>query len=389
MIRLARPSIDEADLAAVRAAVESGQLVQGRHVVEFENAVARAVGARHAVAVTNCTAALHMALLALGVGPGDIVLVAAYSWPATANAVELCGAQAVFVDIDPRTFNMRPDALESVLTRLTGPLGTRARVKAILPVHTFGQICDMPALDALARHFGVPIVEDAACALGASVDGRAAGHWGVMGCFSFHPRKAVTTGEGGVITTDDDALNRRLRALRNHGLDPEASAPEFILPGFNNRMTEFQAALGVVQMTKLERVVSARRALAVQYDRLLDPSLERLPANAEDERHVYQSYIVLLPESFSASQTRFIEGMRARGIEAQIGTWHIPLITYYRSRYGFHPGDFPVCDAIAARAVSLPLYEGLEPAQQREVAEACSEMLDVLAEVPSPHAAHV
>jgi dTDP-4-amino-4,6-dideoxygalactose transaminase len=222
------------------------------------------------------------------------------------------------------------------------------------------------------------VVEDAACALGASTGGRPAGTWGAIGCYSFHPRKAVTTGEGGVIVTSDDRIASRLRALRNHGQDPESIASEFIMPGFNNRMTEFQGALGVTQMAKIDRVIAARRALAGQYDTLLDPALARCGARPNDERHVFQSYVVLLPEAARQVRAEYIKVLRTRGIEAQIGTWHMPLIQYYRKRYNYSRGDFPVCDAISECAVSLPLYEGLREEDQRIVAIETRAALDAV-----------
>lgn len=367
MIRLTRPSIDESDLEAVREVIASGLLVQGPHVAEFERIVAQYVGAGHAIAVTNCTAALQMALLALDVGPGDLVIVAPYTWPATANVVELCGARPIFVDIDPETFNMQPDALDDALRRLAAS-DSRSRVRAIIPVHTFGQIADMPSLLSVAKRYGVPIVEDAACALGASLGGKMAGTWGNIGCFSFHPRKAITTGEGGVIVTDDARTARRLRALRNHGQDPDSPTVDFILPGFNNRMTEFQGALGASQMSKLDRVIAARRALSAKYDGMLDAALERPGARGADERHVFQSYVALLPRELAGSRTEYIAQLRKAGVEAQIGTWHVPLIRYYRERYGYELGAFPVCDDVAQRAITLPLYEGMSEEDQREVA---------------------
>jgi len=370
VIRLTRPSIEGDDLEAVREALASGHLVQGPRVAAFEQAIAEQVGVAHAVVVTNCTAALQMALMALGVGPGDLVVVGAYSWPTTANVVELCGALPVFADVDPETFNLRPDALEETLQRLFRSPQVGRRVKAIIPIHTFGQIADMPRLMAVADRFGVPIVEDAACTLGASLGGRQAGAWGAMGCFSFHPRKAITTGEGGAIVTNDERFARYLRSLRNHGQDFDAGTPDqFIMPGFNNRMTEFQAALGVTQMAKLQRVIRARRELAERYDRILDPALARGGARAPDERHVFQSYVVLLPREVAGERARLIVDLRARGVEAQIGTWHMPLVTYYRTRYDYKPGDFPVCDDVSARALTLPLYEGMTADEQHEVAD--------------------
>src|SRR3972149_6872416 len=204
MIRLTIPSIEEDDLKATREVLESGFLVQGAQVAEFERSIASYVGVKHVVAVSNCTAALHLALLALDVRPGDLVLVTTYSWVATANVIELCGAQPVFVDIQPDTFNMDPERLAESLGRLMATAETARRVKAILPVHTFGQMADMTAITKIAEQYGVPVIEDAACSLGAKWEERQAGSWGVMGCFSFHPRKAITTGEGGALTTNDE-----------------------------------------------------------------------------------------------------------------------------------------------------------------------------------------
>jgi dTDP-4-amino-4,6-dideoxygalactose transaminase len=362
LIRLTIPSIEEDDFQAVRRVLRSGYLVQGPEVAAFEETIARYVGTRYAVVVSNCTAALHLALLALEVGSGDRVAVTAYSWPASANVIVLCGAQPIFVDVDSQTFNMDPDSLKEKIGR-TG-------VKAILPVHTFGGIAEMPAIQEIGSRLGVPIVEDAACALGAALSSRMAGTWGTLGCFSFHPRKAITTGEGGVITTNDLALANRIRALRNHGLDPEASSPDFILPGYNLRMTEFQAALGSSQMQKLERIIVKRREGARRYDLLLKDSNLRAPQALPDSRHVYQSYVVLLPRHAAARRGQIIQTLRSRGIETTIGTYHMPLTTWFRNRGRFQAGDFPRTDDVAARALSLPLFESIEESEQREVVSA-------------------
>ncbi|MBM4430033.1 MAG: DegT/DnrJ/EryC1/StrS family aminotransferase [Chloroflexi bacterium] len=369
MIRLTIPSIEEDDLQAVREVLASGYLVQGPRVAAFEQAVADYVGTKYAVAVSNCTAALHLALLALDTRLGDLVIVTAYSFIATANVIELCGAQPVFVDIQPNTFNLDPNCLEEVLKQLMSAKETGRRVKAILPVHTFGQMADMPAILELAERYGLPVIEDAACALGATLHGRQAGTWGMMGCFSFHPRKAITTGEGGIITTNDSDLARRLRALRNHGQDPDAAAPDFILPGFNYRMTEFQAALGITQMTKLDQIIAARRRLAACYDTLLANTPLRPPIVSPGSQPVYQSYVILLPEDSAPRRADLIRNLKDRGIETTIGTWHMPMTTYFRSRYDYRLGDFPVADAVFARSVTLPLFEKMQEGQQAEVVQ--------------------
>lgn len=377
MIRLTVPSIAEDDLQAVREVLASGYLVQGSHVAAFEEAVATYVGCQHAVAVSSGTAALHLALLALDVRPGDIVVVTAYSWLATANVIELCGAQPVFVDIQPDTFNLAPNDLDVVLRRLMSAPHIRRRVKAILPVHTFGQMADMPAIRDVASRYELPVIEDAACALGATRNNRQAGTWGMLGCFSFHPRKAITTGEGGMITTDNAEVARRLRALRNHGLDPDAPTPDFIMPGFNYRLTEFQAALGLNQMAKVPRIISARQRLAAHYDGLLTGTLVQAPVVSEQNQSVYQSYVVSLPEHAAVRRQCLIDRLKDKGYETTIGTWHMPLATYFRQRYGYKEGDFPTTDSVFARAMTLPLHEELSVSEQKEL---CTTLLHLLEE---------
>jgi dTDP-4-amino-4,6-dideoxygalactose transaminase len=362
VIRLSVPVIEDDDLDAVRGVLETGYLVQGRHVAEFEAAVADVAGTRHAVAVSSGTAALHVALLALGVAPGDAVATTAYSWIATANVIELCGARPLFVDVDPATGNMSPAALERALEHTS--------VRAVMPVHAFGLMADMDAVNSLAAVHHIPVVEDAACALGATWSGRPAGaahNPGGMGCFSFHPRKAVTTGEGGMVVTDDDALADAARQLRNHG-QTGGTTVEFVRPGFNYRMTDFQAALGVTQLAKLDRVIAARREAAARYHGLFRDTPITPPAEPAQAQSVYQSYVVGLPDGLR--NTDVVPAMRDRGVETTIGTWHLPLAAYYRDRYGHREGDFPGTDAVFARFLTLPLYPGITPAQQEEVAAA-------------------
>ena len=375
MIRLTIPSIDDQDLRAVSDVLRSGFLVQGAQVAAFEERLKPETGAGHVVAVSNGTAALHLALLALGVGPGDIVLVTAYSWLSTANVVELCGAQPVFVDIQPDTFNMDPEALAAQLRPLMANPETRRKVKAILPIDAFGLMADYPAILRIAEEYNLPVIEDSACALGARLNGRPAGSWTTMGTFSLHPRKAITTGEGGAISTSDGQLAWRLRALRNHGLDPNSPTPDFVMPGYNYRITEFQAALGLSQMGKLDRIIACRRQLAARYTGLLAGSGIQAPYVPAGQQPVYQSYVCLLPEAAAAGRAGLIAQLKQGGIETTIGTWHMPMTNFFRTRYGYQSGDFPVTDKVFSRALSLPLYEGLEEQQQQQVVSALTSAL--------------
>ena len=369
MIRLTIPCLDATDFAAVEEVLASTYLVQGTRVAAFEVEMARRVGVAHAVAVSNGTAALHLALLALAVCPGDLVVVTAYSWPATANAVELCGARPVFVDIEPDTYNLDPVKLADTLRGLMGNRATAPRVRAIMPVHAFGQSADMSAILECADRHGLPVIEDAACAIGARWMDRPAGAMGRLGCFSFHPRKAVTTGEGGMITTSDAGLARALRALRNHGLDPDAGAPDFIMPGFNYRLTEFQGALGLTQLAKLDDLINQRRSRAAVYDALLAGEAVKAPVVRAAAEAVYQSYVVQLPASAAPRRADIIASLKANGIETTIGTWHIPMTNFYRNRYGFGPGEFPATDQVFHSSLTLPLHHRLTLSEQRFVVE--------------------
>lgn len=369
MIRLTIPAIDDAEISAASEVLRSGYLVQGKCVAAFEESLARMVGVKHAVAVSSGTAALHVALAAAGVGPGDCVVTTAYSWPATANVIELCGARPVFVDICRASYNLDCNELEDACRDGDARRHSLGRPKAILPVHAFGQPADMTAINEIAGRFGLTVIEDAACALGSRWDGRAAGAWGCLGCFSFHPRKSVTTGEGGAVTTDDDALANALRALRNHGLDPTASRSEFILPGYNYRLTEIGAAIGRVQLGKLPSLTEARRSRADDYTRLLSGTTVTAPAVSPNAVPNWQSYVALLPEAAAGDRAQIVASLHRAGIEATIGTWHIPMTQYYRTRYGYREGDFPVSDDVFRRTITLPLHHRLTADEQRTVVE--------------------
>jgi perosamine synthetase len=370
LIRLGSPSIGAEEAEAISQVLETGFLVQGERVRAFEGQIAAAARSSDAVVVSSGTAALHLALLAVGVRPDDVVAVPTYSWPATANAVALCGAQPLFVDIDPSTFNMDPE-------RLAGALRPLPRVKAILPVHAFGGMADMPAILDVATRHDAYVIEDAACALGASLEARPAGAWGMLGCFSFHPRKVITTGEGGAVTTNRPELAHRLRTLRNHGLDPLSATPEFVAAGFNYRLTEFQAAMGLIQMKRLSELVGHRRHAAQEYDRLLEGTGIRKPLALEPSAHIYQAYVVMLPRAAADRQPQIISRLRSRSIEAGIGTYHIPLTQFWRQQGGHAKGDFPVTDDVAGRSIALPMHSKITADEQRRVVTALLEEASV------------
>jgi dTDP-4-amino-4,6-dideoxygalactose transaminase len=329
-IRLARPDVGEAELAAVAEVLATGQLTMGRAVDEFERGIAAAVGTAHAAAVSSGTAALHLALLALEVGPGDEVIVPAYTFPATANAVRLCGASAVLVDVDPDTFLADAGAIAAAVTE---------RTRAVIAVHLFGRPVEWEALQTAIPQ-DVLLLEDAAGALGAHYRGTPCGALGVAGCLSFHPRKIVTTGEGGAITTDERALDGRVRALRHHGWEGSGEMPH---PGFNYRLPDILCALGIPQLARLEELLRARERVAGWYaERLRE--LVLVPRAQDGDRHGWQAYVVQLDRRDEA-----LAGLREAGIEAQIGTYAVHHLEAYAAQ-----GPFPGADRAFERALALP-----------------------------------
>jgi perosamine synthetase len=334
VIRLAWPDLGEEELAAVAEVLESGQLTMGPKVAEFEAELARACEVEHAVAVSSGTAALHLAMLALELGPGDEVIVPAYTFPATANVVALVGARPVLVDVDPETMNVRPEAVADAVTE---------RTRAVLVVHLFGRPARWEEIEAAVPD-GVVLIEDAAGALGARRGGRACGGLGRLGCLSFHPRKIVTTGEGGAITTDDRDLAETLRAMRHHGW----RETEMPAPGFNYRLPDILCALGVTQLRRLEQLLEERERLAAAYGERLDGRVQ-LPAADGGDRHGWQAYIVQLDRRDAA-----LEALRNAGIQAQIGTYALHRLGAYSDQ-----GPFPGANAAYERALALPFHNRL------------------------------
>jgi perosamine synthetase len=361
VIRLAEPEIGEPEVQAAADVLRSGRLVQGEHVLAFERAVARYVRVREAVAVSSGTAALQLALLALEVGPGDEVIVPDFTYPATANVVELVGATPVLVDIDLGTFNVAPEAVRAAVN---------ARTRAVVPVHLFGQAAEMEPLEELCRARGIALVEDAACALGGEYRGTRCGAFGAVGCFSFHPRKVITTGEGGMLTTNDPAIAERLRSLRNHGAVVCEGRTHFERAGFNYRMTDFQGAIGVAQMQRLEGLLARRRELAECYARALAdaPELVR-PRVLPGVLPTWQSYVVLLPEGVDREQVQ--ARLREAGVESTLGTYSLSAQPHYARRAGRLPNSRTAFD----RSLGVPLHPRMAPADVGFVAARLKEAL--------------
>ncbi|MEX6504820.1 UDP-4-amino-4,6-dideoxy-N-acetyl-beta-L-altrosamine transaminase [Jiella sp. M17.18] len=379
-----RQAIGPDDIAAVVDALTSDYLTQGPRVPQFEEALSAATTAPFAVAANSATSALHLACLALGTGPGDLVWTSPVSFVASANCARYCGADVDFVDIEPDTFNMAPEALAEKLE-------AAARIgrlpKLVIPVHMGGQSCRMDAIGALAKRYGFHVVEDASHALGGSYANRpvGAGAHSDITVFSFHPVKIVTTAEGGAATTADPALAAKLALLRSHGItrDPALMegepdgvwAYEQVDLGWNYRMTELQAALGLSQMRRLGQFVDRRNALADRYDRLLSDLPLDLPARQAETRSSFHLYIVRLREAETGGGRRAVfDALRRRGIGVNVHYIPIYRQPYYR-RLGFRAGHCPQAERYYDRAISIPLYHGMTEAQQDRVVAALREVL--------------
>jgi dTDP-4-amino-4,6-dideoxygalactose transaminase len=360
-VPFAKPYLAGGESEAVAEVIASGWLTQGPRVQEFERAFAARVGAAEAVATTNCTTALQLSLYVSGVGPGDEVIVPSLSFIATANAVWQCGATPVFADIDPASCNLDPVATEAAIT---------PRTKAIMPVHQVGLPADMDAFEGLAAEHGLVIVEDAACAIGAEHRGRPIGSLGNLTCFSLHPRKVITCGEGGMITTQDPIVAERLRRLRQHAMDKSAldrhAADKVVVEhyperGWNARMTDLQAAVGLRQLAALETILAERRRLAERYNELLGPvpSLE-IPTEPEYARRTWQSYAVRVKPDADVSAAELMDQLLADGIATRRGIMAIHLEQSYQNT----AGPLPHTEAAARDHVLLPLFPGLSDEQQ-------------------------
>jgi perosamine synthetase len=369
-IPITKAIFDETDFALIQEPLKSGWVVQGKFVKQFEGMFSDMTKSPHSIATSSCTTAMHIAVAALGLKPGDEVLVPAFTWIATPNCVEYMGAKPVFVDIDLRTFNIDVEQIERRIT---------PRTKGIIPVHLFGLSADMSPIMEIARKHNLWVLEDAACGFDSWYKDAHVGTFGEFGAFSFHPRKAITTGEGGMLTTKRDDLDALSRTLRDHGasrsdLDRHHQQYSFLLAeyhhlGFNFRMTDIQGALGVAQMNKSAKIMSSRRAGAARYDKLLaNTGWLQLPFTHADYVHGYQSYVCLFqPETPDLSscerlfdcRNAIMGGLEERGIITRQGTHAPPHLHYYAEKYGIRPADYPSAYMAERLSITLPLFSGM------------------------------
>lgn len=371
MINITEPSFDETEIEMVRTVLGSKWVTQGPMTERFEALIAQNQRAKYALACTSCTAALHLATMALGLGPDDEVIVPAFTWITSAHSAEYVGAKAVFADVDLATFNIDPAALEAAIT---------PRTRAVVVVHLFGLAAPMDEIRAICAPRGIRIIEDAACAIATTYKGEPVGALGDIGCFSFHPRKVVTTGEGGAVTTNDDALAAAVRSLRNHGatglpvFDDEPQGPwtmaRFDRIGFNLRLSDIQAAVGVAQMAKLERLVADRRASAGRYTEMLREINDLiLPVAGEVEGHTYQSYVIRLADGGRKRRNAVMSALALAEMQSRPGTHAVHRLGYYREKYHLAADQFPNAAQAEDTSITLPIVPFMRRSDQERVVD--------------------
>ncbi len=396
------PYFDDREKEAVGEVLASGWVAQGPKVAQFEKMIALHEGTKEGVATTSCTTALHLAMKVMGMAEGMDVFVPAFTFIATANAVVETGATPVFVDIKRETFNVDVDDVQRIIDSCYEEKGSRLINKktgnvlwGIVPVHEFGLCCEINSINEIAERYGLKVVEDAACALGAKIGETHIGGFGNPACISFHPRKSITTGEGGMVLTDDGEMAKQMRELRTHGSTVSAEQrhsekgfllPEFPQAGYNYRMTDIQAAVGLVQGDKLDYIIEQKQKKAAVYDRLIREQIPEFitPETPEGYFHTYQSYVCMLdyeklglPDiaQGGAYRNRLLEKLEDAGIATRQGTHAVHLLGYYKTKYGYQQEDYRNAYACDHLSVTLPLYVQLTEDEQKYVVDAIQETI--------------
>lgn len=352
MIKLASPDINESDILRAVEVIKSGNIIQGINVAAFENRLSSFTEIPFSVVVSSGTAALHLSLMALGISLNDSVIVPAFTFPATANVVDAVGAEVILTDVDSSSYVMTPELLEETIIK-----NSHKKIKAVIVVHEFGYPAQIKAISEITKKYGLFLIEDASCALGTIADDHHVGHYSNMACFSFHPRKAITTGEGGAVITTKPELAEKISVLRNHGISYKDQGMDFIHAGLNYRMTDFQAALALGQLERFKEELIKRKFLASKYYKLLNNETKiRLPVN--DNGHSWQSFMLVLDENID--RKKIIDKLLIKGVQANLGAQAINCLSYYKSKYGFNEYNFKQASYLYYHGLVLPVYGKLQ-----------------------------
>ncbi len=374
MIPLTKPHFEKEELEEVRTSFESGWVAgQGPKNKELEKKFSEYVRVKHAICVSNCTTALHLALLALNIGPGDEVIVPDFTFPATAHAVMYVGAKPIFVDVDPKTYNIDPQKIKEKITPKT---------KAIIPVHAFGLCAEMDEIMNIAKEHNLKVIEDAACAAGSTYKNKKSGNFGDIGCFSFHARKSITSGEGGMIVTNDDTLAEKMRSLACFGMTSawaRQNSEEFIIPkfmdlGYNYKLSDISAGILLKQLDKIEKFIEKKNKLAKIYDSLLSAIPEiRIPALKNHQRHTYQSYMILLDKKIN--RNKVVMELKKKEIQSNIGTYALHRQPVYHQITECEEKEFENASLLFDKGLALPLFYEMEEKSIQEVVDALKEII--------------
>ncbi|MEN6624116.1 MAG: DegT/DnrJ/EryC1/StrS family aminotransferase [Smithella sp.] len=365
-MNITAPKFDDDEIHLLKQCLNSGWVTQGPLVDQFEQTFAHRHQVAHALATTSCTAALHLAMLALGIGPGDEVIVPAFTWVTSAHCAEYVGARVVFADVEPDTFNLDPRAFEAAITE---------RTKAVVVVHLFGLSAKMDEIMEIARRNNLSVIEDAACAIGTTYNNQPVGVIGDVGCFSFHPRKIITTGEGGMVTTNRDDIALKIKSLRNHGATgPPPGIDDVTKPyvmatfnnlGFNLRLSDIQAAVGVAQMAKLDELLEERLANAIRYNELLSEINEiATPFLPDHCCHTYQSYVIRLLQGGMKRRNAIMDFFSFNRIQTRPGTHAVHRLGYYARKYNIRSEEFPNAALCEDTTITLPIFPGMTESDQ-------------------------
>jgi dTDP-4-amino-4,6-dideoxygalactose transaminase len=358
-MNITKPKFDDEEIQLLRQCLDSGWVTQGSLTTKLEELFSNRHTVKYALATTSCTAALHLSMMALGLGRGEEVIVPAFTWVTSAHCAEYVASTVRFADVEAETFNLDPEAFKAAITE---------RTKAVVVVHLFGLSARMQEIMDIAKEHNIMVIEDAACAVGTSFNGQPVGGIGDVGCFSFHPRKVITTGEGGMVTTNREDIAKAVRSLRNHGatghLQPSEQPPKpyimgpFDVLGYNLRLSDIQAAVGVAQMSKLNKLLEERKRLAENYNKLLcDIEEVAIPLPTDTKcTHTYQSYVIRILEGGITRRNRIMDHLSTLDIQTRPGTHAVHRLGYYEKKYNIRPEQFPVACACEDTTITLPLF---------------------------------